>query len=255
LETFVENFHPPVLVKLNKGNLTMNFGQEFRKFAVHGMGINGLTVDGYMNHTINDVHRVENMTRSVIEERPMNFREVDVFSRLMADRIIFMGMGVDDNIANIIVAQLLFLESADPKKDILMYINSPGGSVYAGLGIYDTMQYVRPDVATVCTSLAASMGAVLLAGGAAGKRSALPHARVMIHQPSGGAQGQSVDIEITAREIVKLRNELYEILASHTGKTPEQIEKDSDRDNWFRADEAKEYGLIDEVLRRERTIG
>ena len=233
----------------------MNFGQEFRKFAVHGMGLNGLTVDGYMNHTINDVHTVENMTRSVIEERPMNFREVDVFSRLMADRIIVMGMGVDDNIANIIVAQLLFLESADPKKDILMYINSPGGSVYAGLGIYDTMQYVRPDVATVCTSLAASMGAVLLAGGAAGKRSALPHARVMIHQPSGGAQGQSVDIEITAREIVKLRNELYEILASHTGKTADQIEKDSDRDNWFRADEAKEYGLIDEVLRRERTLG
>jgi len=231
----------------------MNFGQEFRKFAVHGMGLNGLTVDGYVKHTINDIHTVENMTRSVIEERPMNFREVDVFSRLMADRIIFMGMGVDDNIANIIVAQLLFLESADPKKDILMYINSPGGSVYAGLGIYDTMQYVRPDVATVCTSLAASMGAVLLAGGAAGKRSALPHARVMIHQPSGGAQGQSVDIEITAREIVKLRNELYEILANHTGKTSEQVEKDSDRDNWFRADEAKEYGLIDEVLTREKS--
>ena len=223
----------------------MNQGQEFRKFAVHHMGLNGLTVDGYVNHTI------ENMTRAVIEERPMNFREVDVFSRLMADRIIFMGTGVDDNIANIVVAQLLFLESADPKKDILMYINSPGGSVYAGLGIYDTMQYVRPDVATVCTSLAASMGAVLLAGGAAGKRSALPHARVMIHQPSGGAQGQSVDIEITAREIVKLREELYEILAQHTGKTPEQIDKDSDRDNWFRAEEAKEYGLIDEVLRRD----
>ncbi len=223
----------------------MNQGQEFRKFAVHHMGLNGLTVDGYVNHTI------ENMTRAVIEERPMNFREVDVFSRLMADRIIFMGTGVDDNIANIVVAQLLFLESADPKKDILMYINSPGGSVYAGLGIYDTMQYVRPDVATVCTSLAASMGAVLLAGGAAGKRSALPHARVMIHQPSGGAQGQSVDIEITAREIVKLREELYQILANHTGKTPEQIDKDSDRDNWFRAEEAKEYGLIDEVLRRD----
>jgi ATP-dependent Clp protease protease subunit len=169
----------------------MNHGNEFRKYAVHHLGMSGLTVDGYVNHTI------DNMTRSVIEERPMNFREVDVFSRLMADRIIFMGTGVDDNIANIIVAQLLFLESADAKKDILMYINSPGGSVYAGLGIYDTMQYVRPDVATVCTSLAASMGAVLLAGGAAGKRSALPHARVMIHQPSGGAQGTSVDIEIT----------------------------------------------------------
>ncbi|WP_439556682.1 ClpP family protease [Dyadobacter sp.] len=224
----------------------MNYGNEFRKYAVHHLGVNGLSVDGYMNHT------VENMTRSVIEERPMNFREVDVFSRLMADRIIFMGTGVDDNIANIIVAQLLFLESADPKKDILMYINSPGGSVYAGLGIYDTMQYVRPDVATVCTSLAASMGAVLLAGGAAGKRSALPHARVMIHQPSGGAQGTSVDIEITTREIVKLRHELYEILAKHTGQTPEQIALDSDRDKWLRATEAKEYGLIDEVLTRDK---
>lgn len=224
----------------------MNNGNEFRKYAVHHLGMSGLTVDGYMNHT------VENMTRSVIEERPMNFREVDVFSRLMADRIIFMGTGVDDNIANIIVAQLLFLESADPKKDILMYINSPGGSVYAGLGIYDTMQYVRPDVATVCTSLAASMGAVLLAGGAAGKRSALPHARVMIHQPSGGAQGTSVDIEITTREIVKLRHELYEILANHTGQTAEQIGLDSDRDKWLRAYEAKEYGLIDEVLMRDK---
>ena len=224
----------------------MNHGNEFRKYAVHHLGMSGLTVDGYMNHT------VENMTRSVIEERPMNFREVDVFSRLMADRIIFMGTGVDDNIANIIVAQLLFLESADPKKDILMYINSPGGSVYAGFGIYDTMQYVRPDVATVCTSLAASMGAVLLAGGAAGKRSALPHARVMIHQPSGGAQGTSVDIEITTREIVKLRHELYEILANHTGQTAEQIGIDSDRDKWLRAYEAKEYGLIDEVLTRDK---
>ncbi|GAB4023628.1 ClpP family protease [Spirosoma koreense] len=229
----------------------MNYEKEFRNFAVHHMGLNGLTVDGYMNHTVNNL-QVENMTRSVIEERPMNFREVDVFSRLMADRIIFMGLPVDDNIANIIVAQLLFLESADPKKDILMYLNSPGGSVYAGLGIYDTMQYVRPDVATVCTSLAASMGAVLLAGGAAGKRSALPHARIMIHQPSGGAQGQSVDIEITAREIVKLREELYEILALHSGKSVKQIEKDSDRDKWMRAEEAKEYGLIDEVLRREK---
>ncbi|QRR03514.1 ClpP family protease [Dyadobacter sandarakinus] len=224
----------------------MHYGNEFRKYAVNHLGMNGLTIDGYVNHT------VENMTRSVIEERPMNFREVDVFSRLMADRIIFMGTGVDDNIANIIVAQLLFLESADPKKDILMYINSPGGSVYAGLGIYDTMQYVRPDVATVCTSLAASMGAVLLAGGAAGKRSALPHARVMIHQPSGGAQGTSVDIEITTREIVKLRHELYEILAKHTGQTAEQIGLDSDRDKWLRATEAKEYGLIDEVLTRDK---
>jgi ATP-dependent Clp protease protease subunit len=224
----------------------MNHGQEFRKYAVKHLGMSGLTVDGYVNHT------VENMTRAIIEERPMNFREVDVFSRLMADRIIFFGMPVDDQIANIVVAQLLFLESADPKKDILMYINSPGGSVYAGMGIYDTMQYVRPDVATVCTSLAASMGAVLLAGGAAGKRAALPHARIMIHQPSGGAQGQSVDIEITAREIVKLREELYEILAHHTGQTIQQIEADSDRDKWMRAYEAKEYGLIDEVLTREK---
>ena len=224
----------------------MNHGQEFRKYAVKHLGMNGLTVDGYMNHS------VENMTRAIIEERPMNFREVDVFSRLMADRIIFFGMPVDDQIANIVVAQLLFLESADPKKDILMYINSPGGSVYAGLGIYDTMQYVRPDVATVCTSLAASMGAVLLAGGAAGKRAALPHARIMIHQPSGGAQGQSVDIEITAREIVKLRGELYEILANHTGQTIETIERDSDRDKWMRAEEAKAYGLIDEVLVRDK---
>lgn len=224
----------------------MNHGQEFRKYAVKHLGMNGLTVDGYVNHT------VENMTRAIIEERPMNFREVDVFSRLMADRIIFFGLPVDDQIANIVVAQLLFLESADPKKDILMYLNSPGGSVYAGLGIYDTMQYVRPDVATVCTSLAASMGAVLLAGGAAGKRAALPHARIMIHQPSGGAQGQSVDIEITAREIVKLRGELYQILANHTGQTIETIEKDSDRDKWMRAEEAKDYGLIDEVLTREK---
>lgn len=230
----------------------MNYEKEFRNYAVHHMGLNGLTVDGYVNHTIQN-QRVENMTRSVIEERPMNFREVDVFSRLMADRIIFMGLPVDDNIANIIVAQLLFLESADPKKDIVMYLNSPGGSVYAGLGIYDTMQHIRPDVATVCTSLAASMGAVLLAGGAAGKRSALPHARIMIHQPSGGAQGQSVDIEITAREIVKLREELYEILALHSGKSTAEIEKDSDRDKWMRAEEAKEYGLIDDVLRREKT--
>lgn len=219
----------------------MHNNSEFRKYAVQHRGLNGLTVDGY-------VQRVENMTRAIIEERPTNFREIDVFSRLMADRIIFLGTGIDDNIANIIVAQLLFLESADPKKDILMYINSPGGSVYAGLGIYDTMQYVRPDVATICTSLAASMGSVLLAGGAKGKRSALPHARVMIHQPSGGAQGQSADIEITAKQIVILRKELYEILANHSGQSFDRIEKDSDRDYWMKAEEARDYGLIDEVL-------
>jgi ATP-dependent Clp protease, protease subunit len=217
--------------------------EEFRKFAVKGQYINGSNVDRYIQH-------VENMTRTVIEERPTNFREIDVFSRLMADRIIFLGMGIDDNIANIIVAQLLFLESADAKKDILLYINSPGGSVYAGLGIYDTMQYIRPDVATICTSLAASMGAVLLCGGAPGKRSALQHARIMIHQPSGGAQGQSVDIEITAKQIVILRKELYEIIAKHSNKPFEQVEKDSDRDYWMKAEEAKAYGLIDEVLVR-----
>lgn len=199
------------------------------------------------------VQRVENMTRSVIEERPMNFREVDVFSRLMADRIIFLGTAIDDNIANVVVAQLLFLESADAKKDILLYINSPGGSVYAGMGIYDTMQYIRPDVATICTSFAASMGSVLLCGGAAGKRSALQHARVMIHQPSGGAQGPSVDIEISAKQIVIMRQELYQIIARHSGQPYERVEKDSDRDYWMKAEEAKTYGMIDEVLVRIET--
>jgi ATP-dependent Clp protease, protease subunit len=216
---------------------------EFRRFAVHGQYLNGLTVDNYL-------HRVENMTRSVIEERPWNFREVDVFSRLMAERIVFLGTAIDSNIANIIVAQLLFLESIDPKKDILMYINSPGGEVYAGLGIYDTMQYVKPDVATICTSMAASFGAVLLCGGKAGKRSALPHARVMIHQPSGGVQGQSSDIEISARQIVILRKELYAIMAQHSGRSEEEIERNGDRDYWMKAEEAKDYGFIDEVLRR-----
>jgi len=214
---------------------------EFRKFAVHHQGLSGLMVDQYLT----------SMTRSVIEERPTHFREIDVFSRLMMDRIIFLGMAVDDQIANVINAQLLFLESVDSRKDILMYINSPGGSVYAGLGIYDTMQYVKPDVGTTCTGLAASMGAVLLAGGAAGKRSALPHARVMIHQPSGGAQGPTADIEISARQILKMREELYHILAKHTGKTYEQIHANADRDHWLRADEAREYGLVDEVLERQ----
>ncbi|MGR3812039.1 ClpP family protease [Jiulongibacter sp. NS-SX5] len=223
----------------------MNFGEEFRKYAVGHRGLNGLTVDDYLKHN------VENMTANIIEERPMRFAAIDVFSRLIMDRIIFLGTGVDDQVANIVVAQLLFLESVDAKKDILMYINSPGGSVYAGLGMYDTMQYVRPEVATICTSLAASMGAVLLAGGAEGKRSALPHARVMIHQPSGGMQGQSTDMEISVKQIIELRKELYEILSKHTGKTYKQIEKDSDRDYWMKAEEAKSYGLIDEVLYRD----
>ncbi|MCG8318390.1 MAG: ATP-dependent Clp protease proteolytic subunit [Cytophagales bacterium] len=193
------------------------------------------------------------MTRAVIEERPTNFREIDVFSRLIMDRIIFLGMPVDDNIANIITAQLLFLESVDANRDVLLYINSPGGSVTAGLGMYDTMQYISPDVATICTGLAASMGAVLLAGGAANKRSALPHARVMIHQPSGGMQGPSSDMEISLKLIMSLRKELYAILANHSGKNPSEIEKDSDRDFWMTAGEAKEYGLIDEVLVKKKS--
>ena len=227
----------------------MNHQNEFRKYAVHHLGMSGHTFDDVTGH-IGEAARpmVENTTQYIIEERPVRFAQIDVFSRLIMDRIIFFGTPVDDQIANIVIAQMLFLESSDPKKDIMMYINSPGGSGYAGMGIYDTMQFIRPEVATICTSLAASMGAVLLAGGAKGKRTALPHARVMIHQPSGGAQGKSTDIEITAKEIVKLRVELYEILASHTGQTVEQIEIDSERDKWFRAPEAKEYGLIDEVL-------
>ncbi len=217
---------------------------EFRKYAVKAQGINGLAVDKY-------IHHVENMTRSVIEERPTNFREIDVFSRLIMDRILFVGLPIDDHIANILTAQLLFLDSVDAKKDIYMYINSPGGSVYAGMGIYDTMQYVNPDVATICTGLAASMGAILLTGGAKNKRTALPHARIMIHQPLGGAGGQATDVEITARQILLIKDELHEILAKHTGKDPEQIKKDSDRDYWMKANEAKEYGLIDEVLERK----
>jgi ATP-dependent Clp protease protease subunit len=202
---------------------------------------------------ISAVYGPENMTRTVIEERPMPFREVDVFSRLMVDRIIFLGTGIDDYIANIIQAQLLFLESADPSKDIQIYINSPGGSVYAGLGIYDTMQYIKPEVATICTGMAASMGAVLLCAGAKGKRTGLKHSRVMIHQPLGGASGQASDIEITAREIQKLKKELYEIIAFHSGKTYDQVWNDSDRDYWMIAAEAKEYGMIDEVLERKHS--
>ena len=214
---------------------------EFKKFAVHGQGIPGSNVDRY-------AQQVENMTQYIIEERPGNFRAIDVFTRLISDRIIFLGMGIDDQIANIITAQLLFLESTEPTKDIIMYINSPGGSVHAGLGIYDTMQYIKPDIATICTGLAATMGAVLLAAGASKKRSSLPHSRIMIHQPMGGAQGQATDMEISLKQILELKKDLYDILAKHTGKTYNQIEKDSDRDYWMRAADAKKYGLIDEVL-------
>ena len=217
--------------------------KEFRNYATKDQNISGSTVDQY-------IHKVDNLTPYIIEERPLNVTSMDVFSRLMMDRIIFFGTAVDDQVANIVTAQLLFLESVDSSKDILFYINSPGGSVYAGLGIYDTMQYVRPDVSTICTGIAASMGAVLMAGGTKSKRSALPHSRIMIHQPSGGMQGQSKDMEITLKQMQELRKDLYTILAKHTGKSYEQIENDSDRDYWMRAEDAKEYGLIDEVLVR-----
>ncbi len=218
--------------------------KEFKNYAVKDRGITSSVVDDVISH----MYGPENMTRTVIEERNMPFREVDVFSRLMADRIIFLGTEIDDYIANIIQAQLLFLESTDSQKDIQIYINSPGGSVYAGLGIYDTMQYINPDVATICTGMAASMGAVLLCAGQKGKRTGLKHSRVMIHQPLGGARGQASDIEITAREIQKLKKELYDIIALHSGNTYDKVWGDSDRDYWMIASEAKEYGMIDEVL-------
>jgi len=219
--------------------------REFRNYAIQDQGINGTLIDSYIN-------RVENMTRSVIEERATHFREIDVFSRLIMDRIIFLGMAIDDNIANIIIAQLLFLESTDAKKDVRLYINSPGGSVYPGLGIYDTMQYINPDVHTICTGLAASMGAVLLAGGAPGKRSSLPHSRILIHQPLGGAQGQASDMEITIKQMLEVKKDLYHILSKHTGKSLKEIEKHADRDYWMRAVQAKEYGIIDEVLAKHK---
>ena len=222
----------------------MDIKKDFRDYVVKNKRASGQQFDSY-------VEKVESMTRAVIEERPTNFREIDVFSRLIMDRIIFLGMQVEENISNIITAQLLFLESVDSKKDILLYINSPGGSVYAGLGIYDTMQYVSPDVATICTGMAASMGAVLLAGGAKNKRSALKHSRIMIHQPSGGMHGQSKDMEISLKQMQELRKDIYTILSDHTGKKYSEIEKDSDRDNWMRAEEAKKYGIIDEILIRK----
>ena len=219
---------------------------EFQKFATKHMGINSLTLDKYTSISNSYI------SPTIIEERQLNVASMDVFSRLMMDRIIFLGIPIDDYVANIIMAQLLFLESTDPTKDIQIYFNTPGGSVHAGLGIYDTMQYIKCDVATICTGMAASMGAVLLTAGTKGKRSALKHSRVMIHQPMGGAQGQASDIEITAREIMKLKKELYTIIADHSGNSFAQIEKNSDRDYWMTAAEAKEYGMIDEVLLREK---
>lgn len=222
----------------------MHFGKEFKDYAVKHRGISSQYVDQYLNSGI------YSLTPNIIEERPMNIAAIDVFSRLMMDRIIFLGMAIDDYVSNIITAQLLFLESTDPSRDVQIYVNSPGGSVYAGLAIYDTMQIIKPDVATICTGMAASMAAVLLCAGEKGKRSALKHSRVMIHQPLGGAQGQASDIEITYKEISKIKTELYQIIADHSGQPFDQIEKDSDRDHWMIAEEAKSYGMIDEVLSR-----
>ena len=225
----------------------MDFGKEFKKFATKDQGISST----YYNDIVSSMFP-RGLTPNIIEERQMNIAIFDVFSRLMMDRIIFMGTAINDQVANIIQAQLLFLESTDSTKDIQIYINSPGGSVYAGLGIYDTMQFINPNVATICTGIAASMAAVLLCAGEKGKRSGLTHSRVMIHQPLGGAQGQASDIEITAREIIKLKKELYEIIAHHTGQKYDKVYSDSDRDYWMKAPEAKKYGMIDEVLKKTK---
>ncbi|MDD5571466.1 MAG: ATP-dependent Clp endopeptidase proteolytic subunit ClpP [Bacteroidales bacterium] len=219
---------------------------EFTKYATKHRRINPLTLDKY--RVVADGY----ISPMIIEERQLNIATMDVFSRLMMDRIIFLGVPIDDYVANIIQAQLLFLESADTRKEIQIYLNTPGGMVHAGLGIYDTMQYISSDVATICTGMAASMGAVLLSAGTKGKRTALKHSRVMIHQPSGGAEGQASDIEITAREIQKLKKELYDIIALHTGQQIKRVWKDGDRDYWMTSDEAKEYGMIDEILTKPR---
>ena len=223
---------------------------EFMKYATQHLGMSSMHLEKYAEKTAATIPNIHAFTPNVIEERQMNIVGLDVFSRLMMDRIIFMGVPVNDYVANVIQAQLLFLESTDPKRDVQMFINSPGGSVISGLGIYDTMQYVAPDVATICTGLAASMGAVLLAAGTKGKRSCLFHSRVMIHQPLGGMQGQVTDMEISYKLIKNMQKQLYDILAFHTGQPYDKIETDCDRDNWMMAPEAKEYGLIDEVLAR-----
>ncbi len=225
----------------------MNQHDEFYKYATKHMGINSTSLFKVSSAISNNY-----ISPTIIEERQLNIASMDVFSRLMMDRIIFLGLPIDDYVANIIQAQLLYLESSDPEKDIQIYFNTPGGSVHAGLGIYDTMQYINPDVATICTGMAASMGAVLLTAGTKGKRTALKHSRVMIHQPMGGAQGQASDIEITTREILKLKKELYTIISEHSGQSYDQVEKDSDRDYWMTSTEAKEYGMIDEVLIRTK---
>ncbi len=218
---------------------------DFRKFAVHHLGMNGLALDQYGNQV-----SANYISPTIMEERKLNVTQLDVFSRLMMDRIIFLGTQVDDYAANVIQAQLLYLDSSDPGKDISLYINSPGGSVYAGLGIYDTMQYIQSDVSTICTGMAASMAAVLLVAGVKDKRFALKHSRVMIHQPMGGIQGQASDIEITSREILKLKKELYTIISDHSGQPYDKVYADSDRDYWMTAQEAHEYGMIDKVLEK-----
>jgi ATP-dependent Clp protease protease subunit len=223
---------------------------EFMKYATKHLGMSSMHLEKYAQKSATTVPNIQGFTPAVIEERQMNIQAIDVFSRLMMDRIIFMGVPVTDYVANVIQAQLLFLESTDPKRDVQMFINSPGGSVLAGLGIYDTMQYISPDVATICTGLAASMGAVLLTAGTKGKRTCLHHSRVMIHQPLGGMQGQVSDMEISYRLIKDMQKELYDIIAHHTGQDYDKISEDCDRDNWMIAKEAKEYGLIDEVLER-----
>jgi len=229
----------------------MDFGKEFRKYAVKHHGLGGMHVDKYIDKSMGAFGQMpQAFTPNIVEERRMNVIGLDVFSRLMMDRIIFFGVPVTDYTANVVQAQLLFMESADPNRDVQIYINSPGGSVTAGLGVYDTMQYVTPDINTICVGMAASMGAVLLAAGEKGKRSCLKHSRVMIHQPLGGAQGQASDIEISYRLIKQMQKELYDILAKHTGQPYEKIEADCDRDHWLRPTEAKEYGIIDSILVR-----
>lgn len=227
----------------------MNHGQEFRKYATKHLGISSMHVDHYIESSLYPV----GLTPNIIEERQLNIASMDIFSRLMMDRIIFLGVPINDQVSNIVMGQLLFLDSTDPNRDIQIYINSPGGSVYAGLGIYDTMQYISSDVSTICTGIAASMAAVLLCAGAAGKRTALKHSRVMIHQPLGGAQGQASDMEITVNEIKKLKKELYDIISSHSGQPFDKVEQDSDRDYWMNSTEAKEYGMVDDILLRNRT--
>ena len=222
---------------------------EFQKYATKHLGINSLALDKYISQINNSGGYI---SPTVIEERQLNVAQMDVFSRLMMDRIIFLGTAIDDYVANVIQAQLLFLESTDPKRDIQIYLNSPGGSVYAGLGIYDTMQFISSDVATICTGMAASMGAVLLVAGQEGKRSALPHSRVMIHQPLGGVQGQASDIEIEAKEILKFKKELYTIISEHSHTPYDKVYADSDRNYWMTAEEAKAYGMIDTVLSRKQ---